>query len=185
MNSFYQASYQWKNVGRVDSSLYGSRKEEYRMNKGGGVGVGSASIVLVFAVLCLSVFSLITFVVAGNSMALVESEARLVTGYYEADLLAERITAEILATYPIPETILGVDVDVSWDWEQDADIIQFGCPMPENEKTLYVKLAIYMDSYEILSWRMWDTGDWVIDEGKNVWLGPDDDMDASLILGLG
>ena len=53
--------------------------------KNGGIGVGSASIVLVFAVLCLTVFSLITLVVAGNDKVLVDAGAKLVTAYYEAD----------------------------------------------------------------------------------------------------
>jgi len=152
------------------------------MNKGGGggVGVGSASIVLVFAVLCLSVFSLITFVVAGNSKALVDTEARLVKGYYEADLLAERILTEIIGSYIIPDNILGVDIDVTWDWEADADIVQYVCQLPESEKWLYVRLAIYMDSYEIQSWRMWDTGEWEVDEGMNIWLGPEDETDIWL-----
>jgi len=155
------------------------------MNKGGGVGVGSASIVLVFAVLCLSVFSLITFVVAGNSKALADTEARLVEGYYEADLLAERILAEIVESYFIPDSILGVDIDVAWDWMKDAEIVQYVCQVPGSGKWLYVKLAIYMDSYDILSWRLWDTSDWDINEGMNVWLGPEDDEDVWLQLEAG
>jgi len=152
------------------------------MNKGGGggVGVGSASIVLVFAVLCLSVFSLITLVVSGNSKALVDTEAQLVLGYYEADLLAEQVLAEILESYFIPDNILGVDIDVVWDWEADAEIVQYVCQLPGREKWLHVRLAIYMDSYEILSWRMWDTSEWEVDESMNIWLGPDDDTDIWL-----
>jgi len=148
------------------------------MNKGSGVGVGSASMVLVFAVLCLSVFSLITFMVAINSKALADTEARLVEGYYEADLLAERILAEIIDAEYIPDNILGVDIGIFWDWEHDADIVQYVCPLPGSEKWLYVKLAFYIDSYDVLSWRMWDTGDWVIDEGFNVWFGPEDETNA-------
>ena len=148
------------------------------MNKGSGVGVGSASIVLVFAVLCLSVFSLITFVVAGNSKTLAEAESHLVAGYYEADLLAERILAEIMNVEYIPENIMGVDIDVYWDWELDADIVQYVCPLPGSEKWLYVKIAFCIDSFEVLNWRMWDTGDWVVDEGLNVWLGPEDETNA-------
>jgi len=145
------------------------------MNKGSGVGVGSASIVLVFAVLCLSVFSLITFVVSGNSKALADTEARLVVGYYEADLLAERILAEIMGSDVIPDNILGIDIDVSWDWETGAEVVQYVCQLPGSEKWLYVKIAFNMESYDILSWRLWNTGEWVIDEGMDVWLGPDDE----------
>ena len=150
------------------------------MNKGSGVGVGSASIVLVVAVLCLSVFSLITFVVAGNSKALADTEARLVEGYYDADLHAERILDEILNGDYYADNILGVEIDRYWDMELDADIIQYVCPLPGSEKWLYVKLAFYMDSYDIASWRLQDTSDWVIDEGMNVWTGFDDDSNPWL-----
>jgi len=149
------------------------------MNKGGGIGVGSASIVLVFAVLCLSVFSLITFVVAGNSKALVETQSRMVVGYYEADAVAERIIAEILESDPIPETLHGVEIESEWAWELDAQIVRFSSPVSEEGKILHVTLAIYYDSYEILGWRMRHEGDWEIDDGLNVWL-PDDGLDVWL-----
>jgi len=151
------------------------------MNKGGGVGVGSASIVLVFAVLCLSVFSLITLVVAGNSKALVDSQARFVTEYYEVDAFAEHVLAEILEIEFLPEEfeILGVEVQADFVWQLDAYIIRFTCPIAESGKSLYVKLARYYDSYEILIWRMWDENEWSADEGLNVWI-PDDGLDIWL-----
>ena len=141
--------------------------------KKGGIGVGSASIVLVFAVLCLTVFSLITFVVAGNDKSLVDTEARLVVGYYEADALAERIVADILAAEMIPESAQGVDIESYWDWELDADIAFFFCPISE-QKSLFVRMAKYYDSYDILTWRMYDTDEWTFDDSLNVWEGPSD-----------
>jgi hypothetical protein len=144
------------------------------MNKGGGVGVGSASIVLVFAVLCLTVFSMITYVVAGNHVALAQAEARMVKAFYEADALAERILAEILEADYTPETVLGVDIESEWVWDLDAEYVRFLSPISDN-KSLYVRLAIRFDSYEILSWRMWDEDEWTFDEGWDVWLGPEDD----------
>jgi len=144
------------------------------MNKGSGVGVGSASIVLVFAVLCLAVFSLITFVVAGNGKVLVDAEAKLVTEYYEADVLAERIVAEIINSAFIPDSVHGIDIEQTWVWEMDSYVMRFFCPLADSSKSLYVKMAMGWDSYEILTWRMWDEGEWAPDEGMNVWLGPED-----------
>ena len=51
------------------------------MNKS-GIGIGSASVVLVFAVLCLTIFALISYTAAINDKALTEVEVRLVKGYY-------------------------------------------------------------------------------------------------------
>jgi len=141
--------------------------------KKGGIGVGSASIVLVFAVLCLTVFSLIAFVVAGNDKALVDAEARLVVGYYEADALAERVVAGIMESGYVPETMHGVDIAAFWDWDSGAEIAEFFCPISE-QKSLLVRLAIYGDTYDVLSWRMFDTDEWTFDDSLNVWEGPDD-----------
>jgi len=139
------------------------------MNKG-GIGVGSASIVLVFAVLCLTVFALITLVVAGNDKALVEAEAQLVKGYYEADALAELILADILESDAIPSVVRGINVLSGWDEEIGAMVAYFSCPITD-KKALYVRLAIREDSYDILSWRMWDTDEWTFDDRLNVWPG--------------
>ena len=149
------------------------------MNKG-GIGVGSASIVLVFAVLCLTVFSLIAFVVARNDKALADAEAKLVIGYYEADTQAERILAEILESGAIPETALGVEVQSGWDMEREADIVYYVCPLSE-QKELYVKVAVLADSIDIISWQMLDIGEWEADDSLGVWLG--DEMFEPWMLG--
>jgi len=136
----------------------------------GGIGVGSASIVLVFAVLCLTVFSLITFVVASNDKALVDAETDLVTGYYEADTLAEHILAELLKADTLPSEVRGIAINSQWNDELDMETTYFMCPISD-VKALYVNIAFHDDSFDILSWRMWDTDDWMIDTTINVWSG--------------
>ena len=153
------------------------------MNKnsgGGGVGVGSASIILIFAVLCLTVFSLITFVVSNNDKVLVQSESRFVLGYYEADSLAERVLDELLKTDLgiMPAPILGIEIDSEYDLFLGANVYYYSCPVSD-EKELSVKLARTYDSYDILSWKMRDTGEWQMDTSLNVFMGFDD-MDAPM-----
>jgi len=141
-----------------------------------GIGVGSASIVLVFAVLCLTIFSLITFVVAGNEKKLVDAKSDLVTGYYEADTLAELILADLLAissdccSDDIPETIRGVEIKSGFDEQLNADTAYFFCDISE-ARALYVNVAIQNDSFDILSWRMYDKDEWESDNPINVWTG--------------
>jgi len=139
------------------------------MNKS-GVGVGSASIVLVFAVLCLTIFSLITFVVAGNDKALVDAKVNLVSGYYEADVLAEEILLNLLASDVIPDEVSGVKIHTGIDNDLGVETVYFFCEISDI-KALYVNLLMRGNSYEILSWRMYDTDDWVFDSSMNVWAG--------------
>ena len=139
------------------------------MNKS-GIGIGSASVVLVFTVLCLTVFTLISYTAAGNDKALTDVEARLVKAYYDADTLAECVVAEMIAADTIPGSIRGVEITTQWDWELMADTAEFSCAVSEG-KELYVKAVFYGDSYDILSWRMRDTGTWQTDDGLPVWSG--------------
>ena len=136
----------------------------------GGIGIGSSSIVLVFAVLCLTVFALITLVVASNDKALSDAEARLVIGYYEADTLAELILADILELGTIPPVVRDISINSGWDEEADAEVAYFYCPITDT-KALYVRLAFREGTFHILSWRMKDIDEWVFDDRLNVWLG--------------
>jgi len=150
--------------------------------KNGGIGVGSASVILVFSVLCLTVFSLITLVVAGNSKALADAEKKLVLGYYEADTLAEQIVAEIVQAGFVSDNIRDIEIMSEFDFETGEETAYFICPI-SGQKELYVRLTFNGHTCDILSWRMRDIGDWVVDDSLNVWQGPDefeigDPMDA-------
>jgi len=136
----------------------------------GGIGVGSASIVLVFAVLCLTVFSLITLVVASNDKALVDAEVRLVVGYYEADALAELILADLLESETVPLSLRGVEIRTVWNDELGIETIYFFCRISDIT-ALYVHLALFEDHFYILSWRMSETDEWQYNPGLNVWAG--------------
>ncbi|MCL2819834.1 MAG: hypothetical protein FWD38_03255 [Oscillospiraceae bacterium] len=146
-----------------------------------GIGVGSASIVLVFAVLCLTVFSLITFVVAGNEKNLVGAKAETVTGYYRTDTLAELILADIIAaandgnaadnkTGNIPGIIRETEIHKSFDETRNTETVYFFCDISDT-KALFVNISINNDSFDILSWRMYDRNDWESDDSVNVWTG--------------
>jgi len=141
--------------------------------KKGGIGIGSASIMLVFVVLCLAVFTLIAYVVADYDKALVDTEKELVTGYYEADALAEIILAEIIESDEIPSTVRGINIVTYLDSELDTVVAYYLCPISEL-KALHVRLAVREDSYDILSWRMIDTDEWVFDDRLRVWSGFDE-----------
>ena len=139
------------------------------MNRG---GVGSASIVLVFAVLCLTIFTVISYVSAMTERNLIESEVRLVKAYYVADTLAERVLGEILALAgereEIPEIILGVEIEAYWD--EELVEVSFSCAISDTTE-LYTVVAIRGDEYEILTWKIRPTVEWESDDRLDVWQG--------------
>ncbi|MCL2717735.1 MAG: hypothetical protein FWE14_03025 [Lachnospiraceae bacterium] len=136
------------------------------MNKG-GIGVGSASILLVFAVLSLTIFSVITLQTAMTDKKMTDVWKQAVIAYYEADTLAESIVSEILAQDDIPYFINGVNIEV----EAFGEVFSFSLPVSE-QKELHVRIAVSDDFYEALEWKIRDTGDWVVfDEGFDLWPG--------------
>ena len=140
------------------------------MNKG-GIGVGSASIVLVFAVLCLTIFSLISFIVTQNTKALVDAEAEFVTGYYKADTSAELILAELLNAETIPAQIRGIDINIEQDNDSGSNIINFVYPIYDMDyKDLFVRVSIGEETYSVLSWRVIDNAEWEAAGSFNLWL---------------
>ena len=134
-----------------------------------GMGVGSASIILIFAVLCLTIFTLISYTSANVDEAMSDISVEIIQSYYEADTLAECILAEILDSDVTPDTVFGRDIESEWDF--DIERIKFSCPVSES-KSLCVELTIDSDSsHEILMWKLLDTSEWEADDSLNVWLG--------------
>jgi hypothetical protein len=148
------------------------------MNKK-GIGIGSASIMLVFAVLCLTILAIISYSSAVANRAMVQVEANLVQKYYQADQLAEYIFAELLTADFIPEMINDIEIMSGWDWELEAEILSFACEISD-KKELYVLLAVHDQAMDIVTWRMRDIGGWeesdeplnlFDDDFFNLWMG--------------
>jgi len=139
------------------------------MNKG-GVGIGSASILLVFAVLSMTIFSVITLNTALMDRTKTNVWKQAVAAYYEADTLAESIVSEILAAEQIPSFVRGIDINNDIH-DADGNVFSFCLPVSE-QKELYVEIAIFAGFYETREWRLRDVGGWVVfDEGFDLWPG--------------
>ena len=137
------------------------------MNRG---GIGSASIVLVFAVLGLTIFSVISLIPAMTSQRLIQAEVQLVQDFYEADTIAVKILSEILASDVTPYNVLGVEIFSDWDWDLLAEVIWFTTYVTEN-RVLSVEILRDFDFYQITAWRMHNLSDWEADDTLNVWTG--------------
>jgi len=137
------------------------------MNKS-GMGVGSASIILVFAVLCLTIFALISLTAANVDKTMLDISSKVINEYYEADTLAECILAEILDSAIVPDSVYGIDI--STERSAGTEYIEFSCPVSDT-KLLHVKVELSGDSYDILQWNVEDIGLWEADDRLNVWLG--------------
>ena len=137
--------------------------------KKGANGVGSASIVLIFAVLCLTIFALITFSVAERERVLIEREAALVIGYYRADAIAEIFLAEFLDENVSPDTTYILDKTTAWCNNLLAEVTNFSVSITET-MVLAVTVAVYDGHFDILSWRIRNIAPWTAETGLGVWI---------------
>ena len=137
--------------------------------KKGANGVGSASIVLIFAVLCLTIFALITFSVADRERVLVEREAELVIGFYRADAIAEIFLADFLDENVDPDTTYIMDKTTAWCGIINAEITSFNVSITES-MILAVTVAVHDRHFDILSWRIENTREWTAETGLDVWI---------------
>ena len=120
------------------------------MRRSGGVS-GAVSLVMIFCVLCLAVFSVLTLATADREAKLSEMTARNAAEYYRADYTATAIAAALSGGGPLP-----ADVDVAWD----GDTASFRLPIGES-LGLDVALSVHGDgSYEVLRWQTVYTGSW-------------------------
>jgi len=138
--------------------------------KSGGLGVGSASIVLVFAVLSLTIFSLITFYVAGNDKSLTDAKANAAVSYYDADARAEKILSEIIASPITPGSVNDTIIYIEPSDDGVTETMSFMTSISEIS-ALYVKVSRNDNTFSILSWKMIMIDDWNHDDSLNLWPG--------------
>lgn len=102
--------------------------------------VGGSSLIMVFAVLCLTVFTLLTISTVQADRRLSEITAEAVSAYYATDAEAERIFAE-LRSGSLPD---GVQIR--------ENFYSYRCPISETQ-TLYVELSCYNGVWTVLRWQ--------------------------------
>jgi hypothetical protein len=131
-----------------------------------GIGVGGASILMVFAVLCLTIFAVLSLVTARSERALAERHAEAVTNYYAADCLAAEVYDALSKAGDLPESVLGVSVS-----KPSVSSLSYTVPI-DGDRELCVLLRREGDTLRILEWREAATGEWEPDTRIRVWEGP-------------
>ena len=122
--------------------------------------VGGSSLLVIFAVLCLTVFALLSLSSVQAERRLADAATQAVVDYYEADLRAEEICARLRCG----ETIEGLE-------ETDGKY-QFEVPI-SGRQLLSVELMQRGDDWVILRWQA-VTVEGELDDSLNVWKGSED-----------
>lgn len=137
-----------------------------------GVNVGSASIVMIFAVLCLTVFSTLSFVTANHERKLADKAAASVQQYYEADWKCEEkyqnIYEKLQSGVKIEELqTIGVQVKT----EELVHYLTYSVDIDEQQQ-IQVRLAVLPEGkIETEQWKVVATKQWQYDDHVDVWDG--------------
>lgn len=101
---------------------------------------GGTSLLVMFSVLCLAVFAVLSLGTVRAETRLTEASAEAISAYYEADCRAEEIFARLRGGETVPE------VSVS------GDIYAYSCPISESQ-TLCVELQSVTDGWTVIRWQ--------------------------------
>ena len=120
--------------------------------------VGGSSLLVVFAVLCLTVFALLGLSTVQANKRLSDASIDAVKHYYEADLQAEMILSRLR------------NGDISEEVKVDNGVYSYSCPMSETQQLL-VEVRIDGTTWEILRWQTVSIAQWNEEESVSVWDG--------------
>lgn len=126
---------------------------------------GAASLLVIFAVLCLTLLALLTLEQVRNGTESSVRAAEQTAAYYEAESRAHEILAA-LREGKIPDEVT-----------RDGDAYTYTCPISDTQA---LKITVVMDAshgYTVLEWRRISVFDWQADASTDVWDGniPDGD----------
>ena len=120
--------------------------------------VGGSSLLVILAVLCLTVFALLSLSTVRADWRLAEASAAAVQAYYEADCQAEEILAQ-LRSGQRPEGVSG-----------EMGEYQYACPISDTQ-SLQVRVRLEENEWKILQWQAVSTVLWEADQSLDLWDG--------------
>ena len=120
--------------------------------------VGISSLLVIFALLCLTVFSMLSVASASAHQRMAQSSREAVTGYYQADCTAQQILTRLRSG----ETPAGV--------QKEGNVYTYACAISDTQ-ALAVCVRVDGGDYTVLRWQAVSTARWEADEKLPVWDG--------------
>lgn len=131
--------------------------------------VGGASLLAAFAVLCLTVFALLSLATVQANRRLSDAAARAVTDYYAADCQAQEILARLRSGEEPENVDITEDASLTPLWTSRCT---YTVPISDSrELQVEVLLNGVSGSYSVLRWQAVSAGEWEIDDSLELWDG--------------
>ena len=147
------------------------------------VNIGLTSLILIFIILCLATFSLLSLSSARGDQSLAVRSAQAVTVYYradaqgekwlkQADAILQKETIGVMSQDEIKTLAGNVALELGCNVDEKTGYISTDISM-ERGQALHIDLALTGDEnrYEVKSWYVYDSGNYEIDDSMPVWGG--------------
>ena len=118
--------------------------------------IGGSSLLVIFAVLCLTVFALLGFSTVQADKRLSDISAEAVSDYYAADCRAEEIFAQ-LRSGQMPEAV-----------SMQGDIYSYSCTISPTQE---LQVLIRAGDWTVLRWQAVSTVQWQENNDLELWDG--------------
>ena len=118
--------------------------------------IGGSSLLVIFAVLCLTVFALLGFSTVQADKRLADVSAQAVADYYAADTQAEEILAR-LRSGQIPEGVT-----------RSGAVYSYCCTI---SATQVLQVEVCEGTWDVLRWQAVSSTHWQPDEQMDLWNG--------------
>ena len=145
--------------------------------KTAGVNVGGASIIMVFSVLCLTIFAVLTLVSANAESTLAKKSATVISNYYIADENATETLAKVYEIVGGESSLQDIRAktsqilkDISIKEESGVLYLSYSEKIDDSQN-LTVKLSTDGNKVDVLTWKVESTEQWEPDNGLDVWQG--------------
>lgn len=119
---------------------------------------GGSALMAIFAVLCLTVFAILSLSTVLADGRLTEASLEAARDYYAADCKAEE-TLALLRQGETPPSV-----------SESGGVYSYETAVSDTQ-TLFVEARLSGGEYDILRWQLKYTADWQPDERINVWSG--------------
>lgn len=144
------------------------------------VNIGASSLILIFIVLCMATFGLLSLSSAQGDLKLARRNAEAVMGYYEADNQGQRwlrdvdrvLQEEMGKGQDSSQCSLKIKDRLGELYDRENGLISTDIPMNRGQ-SLRIELVLMCGEkrYEIKSWYVYDSEEYEIDNAMPVWDG--------------
>lgn len=133
--------------------------------------LGGASLLVIFAVLALTIFALLSLSTVRADGRLSEAANRAVQDYYAADGKAQAVLAWLRTGEGMPDVPEDFAVSTSViDYADHSETIHsYALPISETQELQVEVLVNGANDWEILRWQAVPVGDWADDGGMELW----------------